>query len=201
MDGHARLSGKLHKTITIGGETYTLSKPTLVGVYAEMEAFVVARKRDPLVLAVEACKTAPPGQHAAIWEAAMKTASAARVATAEEMAAFERSPWGMAFKLWKCLDDRHRAEFPTVEAAMGLMERAGENLDEIQAQLAVVSGEADLGNSSGRSPTAPAEKPATDTQASEDGRPSTSSSPTPTAGRSRRPTPHRSTRPAFCWGP
>ncbi len=122
MDGHARLSGKLHKTIAIGGKSITLSKPTLVGVYAEMEAFVISRKRDPLVLAVEACKTAPPAHHAAIWEAAMKTASAARIATAEEMAAFERSPWGIAFKLWKCLDDRHLVEFPTPEATMGLIE-------------------------------------------------------------------------------
>lgn len=183
MDGHARLSGKLHKTIAIGGKSITLSKPTLVGVYAEMEAFVISRKRDPLVLAVEACKTAPPAHHAAIWEAAMKTASAARIATAEEMAAFERSPWGIAFKLWKCLDDRHLVEFPTPEATMGLIRLCGDNLDEVQAQLAVVSGEADLGNLSGRSPTAPAAKPATDTRPSEDGPPSTSSSPTPTDGR------------------
>ena len=182
MDGHARLSGKIFKTICIGARTYKLSKPTLVGVYAEMEAFLISRKRDPLVLAVEACKLAPPALHATIWEAAMKSASAARIATAEEMSAFEASPWGMAFKLWKCLDDGHQAEFPTPESAMALIEQAGDNIQELAAQLAVVSGEGDLGNSSGRSPKAPAEKQATDTPSLEAGQPSTSSSPSPTAG-------------------
>jgi hypothetical protein len=182
MDGHARLSGKIHKDLLINGKTYTLSRPALVGVYAEMEAFLVSRKSDPIVLAVEACRLAPAAMHATIWEAAMKTGSSARIATAEEMAAFEASPWGIAFKLWKCLDKKHEQEFPTPESAMKLLEEIGDNLPELTATLAVVSGEADLGNSSGRSPKAPAEKQPTDTPSSADGRPSTSSSPTPTVG-------------------
>ena len=184
MNGQARTAGKIYKTIVIGGRQYALSRPLMVGVYGEIEAFIVSRKEDPLVLAVRACGHAPAAMHAAIWEAAMKAGSAARIATAEEMTAFQMSPWSGAFTLWKALDPRHLAEVPDVEAAMRLYEQAKDEgkREELDAVLEVVSGKAEIKNSAGRR-AAPASNRKTANRCSADGPESIASSPSPTAGR------------------
>lgn len=147
--GQARVAGIVSRTVTIGGETYTLSQPRLVGMYGQMEAHLLSKRTDPLVVATRACQLAPEGQHAAIWAAAVKQASAARVVTASEMAEFENSVYGQAFKFWLCLAPEHRVKgaIDSVEKALALLELAGdEKIPEIMATVSVVSQEADLGN-------------------------------------------------------
>lgn len=173
MDGQARVAGQLWKEIEIGNKKYVLSRPNLVGIYGEMEAWIVSRKIDPLVLAVTACKDAPAALHPVIWEAAMKTASAARIASHEEMEAFRESRWFVAFMLWKALDPKHRDEVPDVDAAMKLIESCVD-VDSLMANINIVNGEADLKNSSGPS-DARAPQPM-ETQSTEDGQASTASS-------------------------
>jgi hypothetical protein len=145
MDGQARVSGQIYKDIEIGGKTYRLSQPNLVGMYGEVEAWIINRKTDPLVLAVKACKTAPEAQWKTIWEAAMKTGSSARIASQDELALFWDSRWSNAFLLYKALDPQHAADVPNVDAAMKLLDE-GVDIDLIMAQLSVVNGEADIKN-------------------------------------------------------
>jgi len=152
-DGHARTAGRLAEEITVGGRTYRL-RPIITGLYAELEAYVAAQRGNPLALATEACKMAPPEQHDAIWQAAMSQASKARVVTAAEIAEFERSIRGLAWKLWACLQAEHAAEFPRPDDALRLIEEAGEQrMAEVASKVHVASGEADLGNSDGPGPS------------------------------------------------
>ena len=84
--------------------------------------------------------------------------------------------------LWKTLDPKHLEEVPSVEAAMELIE-ADTNFDELMALVRIVSQDNETKNSHG--PTAPATRasnPATATQSSTDGPPSTSTSPTGSDG-------------------
>ena len=175
MDGQARVSGRIYKDVSIGGKTYRFSKPHLVGIYGEIEAWIIARKTDPLVLAARACKMAPPSQHAVIWEAAIKSASAARIASEDELALFWKSKWSNAFLIYKSLDERHAEEIPDPESAMLLME-SGVDIDEVMANVSVVSGEDDVKNSSGPRETRAQATPSADAQPSADGRASTDSS-------------------------
>jgi hypothetical protein len=179
MDGQARVAGQIYKDVEIGGKTYRLSKPNLVGIYGEVEAWIVSKKTDPLVLAARACKTTPASMHPVIWEAAMKTGSAARIASQDELNLFWNSRWSNAFMFMKALDDKHRQEIPDIETAMNIVEGIVD-VDELLMQLSVVSGEADVKNSSGPSATRanqPMETPAT-----EAGLDSTASSPKSTDG-------------------
>jgi hypothetical protein len=159
MDGLARTSGQLYQELVIGGKTYTLRPPAMTGLYGKMEAYIIAQRVDPLVLAATACKTAPKEQHDAIWQAAMKVASKARTVEATEMAEFENSVKGLAFKFWACLQEKHAQDVLTPDDALRLLEEAGdERIGEILAKVHVASGQADLGNSSGPSPKARAEE-------------------------------------------
>lgn len=176
MDGQARVAGRIYKDVQIGDKTYRLSQPNMVGIYGEVEAWIIARKTDPLVLAVRVCAgdrrkgipPAPEEMHATIWEAAMKTASAARIASREELALFWDSRWSHAMLLLKALDPKHADDVPDVDAAMRVLDE-GVDIDELLAQLSVVNGEADLKNSSGPSMTRAPASPLTETLASEAG--------------------------------
>jgi len=180
MDGQARVAGQVYKDVKIGDKTYRLSRPNLVGIYGEVEAWIVSRKVDPLVLAVRACRMAPPDAHATVWEAAMKVASTARIATKDELDAFWASRWANAFLFLKALDPKHYDEVPDVDAAMNVIEQ-GVDMDELLANISVVNGEADIKNSSGPSTTrAPSQQ--TETPATEAGPASTDSSPKSTDG-------------------
>jgi hypothetical protein len=149
MSKHYRTAGVGYRPVVIAGQEYKI-RPLTIGVYAAMEAFIVAQRPDPLEIASEAVKKLPPAQHDAIWRAAMNHAVAARTVTAEEAAAFENSVDGLAWKLWHCLKENH-PEIDGVEAAKGLLIKAGEEHFEMLARsVELGSGEADLGKSSGQ---------------------------------------------------
>jgi len=161
MAGHARTAAQLTQQVTVGDKQYTLRAPPVVGLCAQLEAYIVSQREDPLVLAARACQHAPKEQHDTIWQAAMKVAVKSRVVEAAEMTAFENSLRGVAFKLWACLQEDHAAEFATPEDALRLLEEIGEErLEEVVAKVHLASGEADAGNSSGPSPKARAANPA-----------------------------------------
>lgn len=183
MEGQARVAGQIYKDVVIAGKTYRLSRSNLVGFYGDAEAWIISRKTDPLVLAVKACRAAPENMHATIWEAAMKTASEARIASKEEMERFWRSRWFSAFLLLKALDPKHAQEIPDMESAMRLIESDVDlDTDALMADVSVVNGEADIKNSSGLSGTQAQPNQQTETQPTEDGQVSTDSSQTNTSG-------------------
>jgi hypothetical protein len=145
----SRVAGTQAHTMEIDGKTYTL-RPHLVGVVAEMEDYVRSLRGDPLAIATEACKHSPVSQHDAIWRAAIERSQQQQLVSAMDMATFENSLHGLAFKLWVCLRDSHGEEIKSPRDALNLLEKAGEEkLAEINAKVHQASGEGDLKNSSG----------------------------------------------------
>ena len=153
------MSSKQHRTagvdyveIDIDGQKYKL-RPLTLGLYAEMESYIVAQRGDPLGEAAKACERVPEKYHAAIWDAAMRQAVQGRTVTAEEAATFENSIRGLAWKLWKCLE-RDQPDVDSVDAALAILTKLGPaRLEEINYKVQLASGEADLGKSSGQQPT------------------------------------------------
>ena len=185
MTDQAVMAGKTGSKITLGGKEYTL-RPYVVGVWAEMKAFVASLKGDPIKEVCDRLDSIPPNQQGR-WMKAAVEAAANQTPTDEEMLAFEKSLLGQAFHLWACLKADHLAEFPTPHVVYELMvaeaeEHGQSKLTEIMLKVHVGSGGEALGNSAGRSPTAPADGQPTATPSTAAGRPSTSSSPTPTNG-------------------
>jgi hypothetical protein len=144
-----RTSGVDCKHIVIAGKQYKL-RPLTIGIYAQMESFIISRRPDPLAIASEAVRKLPQSQHDAVWRAAMNQAVAARTVTAEEAAAFENSVDGLAWKLWQCMVENH-PEIDSIAAAKALLIEAGEQHFELLARsVEIASGEADLKKSSGQ---------------------------------------------------
>jgi hypothetical protein len=156
MSDHARVAGKTSQTIDLGGKPYTL-KPYVVGLWAEMSAFVRGLKGDPIKEVCDRLDSIPADQQQR-WMRAAVEAAANQSPTAEELSAFERSLLGIAFKLWTTLKSEHANEFPDPYAVMdklvALSEQEGEKkLAEIMMKMEVASGEADLKNCAGRHET------------------------------------------------
>jgi hypothetical protein len=156
MSDHARVAGKTFQTIDIGGKTYTL-KPYVVGLWAEMSAFVRSLKGDPIKEVCDRLDLIPADQQQR-WMKVAVDAAANQSPTEVELATFEKSLLGTAFKLWSTLKADHLDEFPTAQAVMdkliSLTESEGEKkLAEIMLKLEVASGETDLKNSSGQPAT------------------------------------------------
>jgi len=148
MSKHHRTAGLDSQVIEIGGKSYTL-RPLTVGVYASMETYLVSTRPDPLAIASEAVKRLPANQHEAVWKAAMAQAVAGRTVTSQQVAEFENSIDGLAWKLWQCLK-QDQPEIDSVEAARSLLIQAGEEHFERLARAAeIASGESDLKKSSG----------------------------------------------------
>ena len=155
---HARVAGKTSQTIELGGKPYTL-KPYVVGLWAEMSAFVRSLKGDPIKEVCERLDQIPAEQQAR-WMKAAVEAAANQAPSEQELSAFETSLLGTAFKLWATLKTDHRDDFPdpyaVLDKLLALAERDGrKKLAEIVMKLDVASGEADLKNCVGR-PATPA---------------------------------------------
>ncbi len=185
MNDQATMAGKTTAKITLGGKEYTL-RPYVVGIWAEMKAFVASLKGDPIKEVCERLDAIPADQQAR-WMKVAVEAAANQTPTDQEMLGFEKSLLGQAFHLWACLKTEHLIDFPTPHVVYELMvaeaEQHGQNkLTEIMLKVQVASGGEALKNSAGRSPATPADEQQTGTRSTEAGPPSTSSSPTPTSG-------------------
>ena len=156
MSDHARVAGKTFHTIELGGKQYTL-RPYVVGLWAEMSAFVRRLKGDPIGEVCRRLETIPPEQRPQ-WMRAAVEAAANQSPSDEELAAFEQSLLGTAFRLWCALRADHAAEFADPQAVLDVLlaldPREGEKkLAEIVLKLEVAGGEADLKNFDGRPAT------------------------------------------------
>jgi len=152
-NGHARTTGAIVRKATIGGKQYTLSAFSL-GVLPEMEAYIISKREDPIIWATRACMVAPADQHEVIWRVAMEKSIRARSVTEQEMDEFRRTSIGNAWMFWVCARKNH-PELATVEDALNVIGTASEEeLEILNAEAFVASGEADLGNSTGLPATA-----------------------------------------------
>jgi hypothetical protein len=122
------------QTIIIDGQTYTL-RP-LKRAYLAMEEFILSNRIDPMDAAVAAVLKAPAAMHSAIWDAAMRAVlTSRRVASIREMADFEHSMRGYAWKLWQCVKQDH-TEIDSIEKAIELLEKFGpERASEVDDKL------------------------------------------------------------------
>lgn len=157
MSKQQRTAGVDYKNVTIAGKQYKI-RPLTIGAYAQMEAFIISQRPDPLAIASEAVRKLPPSQHDAVWKAAMNQAVAARTVTEQEAAAFENSVDGLAWKLWQCMAENH-PEIDGIEAAKALLIEAGQqHFDRLARSVELASGEADLKKSSGQVEAAEADQ-------------------------------------------
>lgn len=149
MSKHHKTAGVSFETLQVGAKSYTL-RPLKVGSFAEMEAYVLSQRVDPIAAAAQSIPNIPSQYHQAIWDAAMKAAIGSRTCSAAEMSDFGNSPRGIAWMLWKLLEQDH-PEIDSVDAAILLMEKIGpERAQELQMKINLASGEADAGKSSGQ---------------------------------------------------
>lgn len=152
-NGHARTTGAITRTATLGGKKYTLSAFSL-GVLPEMEAYIISKREDPIPWATRACMVAPSEQHKVIWEVAMEKSIRARSVTEQEMDEFRRTSIGNAWLFWVACRKNH-PEVDSVEKALEIIGTATEEEQELMnSEVLVASGEADLGNSTGLPATA-----------------------------------------------
>lgn len=158
MSKHHRTAGKDFETIKIGEKKYKL-RPLRVGTYAEMEAYVVEQRVDPLAIAAQAVATIPASHHDAIWNAAFRNAMSRRTVIATDMRDFEQSARGTAWKFWRSVEQDH-PEVNSVDEALKLMEQMGvARMKELILKMQVSSGEADIKNSDGQEGAQTAEIP------------------------------------------
>jgi hypothetical protein len=150
-DNYSKLSADVHGCVEGDpfAREYTL-KPYVVGIWAEMSSFVRSLKGDPIKEICDRLDSIPPEQQARWMKVAVDAASN-QSPTEVELAAFEKSLLGTAFKLWSTLKADHVDEFPTPQSVMdkliSLSETEGEKkLAEIMLKLEVASGEADIKN-------------------------------------------------------
>lgn len=144
-----RTAGKSFETLKIGGKSYTL-RPIKLGIYAEMEAFVISQRVDPIAALGERIEAVPEAYRKDAWDAVIRQVMSSRNATAQEIADFERSIKGLAWKLWQCLKADH-PEIESVDQVVELLEQAGkERMEEIMLKTRIASGEADMEKFSGQ---------------------------------------------------
>ena len=138
-----RTAGTDFEEITIEGETYKMS-PLKYVVYGEMEAYVCSLRTCPIEAVANSPARLTKVQQQAAFDAAIRAATFAKIVPATEMANFEKSVTGIAYKLWKSLEPNH-PEIDSVDKAAFLLTIAGaERLEEIKAKLFVASGESSL---------------------------------------------------------
>ncbi len=171
MDGMARSSGRQFQKLTIGGKKYTLRAPSVGRLIADMEAYVVSLRQNPLSLAVEAIRRLPVDLtalerarfEAAIWKAAEAASVRTGAISVDEMNEFTSSPRGLAYQLHTCLEADHGKEVTTVDQALSLIETyvEAEGQDGLMAMRMMIlgaTGEGDAKNSSGPSPKSSGKK-------------------------------------------
>lgn len=125
-------------------KTFQLS-PMRFGHYGEMESYVTSLRQCPIEIASEKAKSLSEINRASLWRAAVDAAAYAKIVPAVEIANFEKSIIGIAWKLWKCLEPNH-SEIKSPEDALKILVAAGaERLEEIKSKILVESGEYDLG--------------------------------------------------------
>ena len=152
----SRVSGKVFRKVEILGVEYTLTEPQKIGVFAEKEAIILARRLDPVSMGMRAIDRLPANRHAAVWEGCANAASRG-IATQEEWAAFDGSLWDPAFRFWMALSPKDRANRDTLTGVTWAVELVHamdlKKFREVMAAVDSVSQDKDIKNSDGPTET------------------------------------------------
>ena len=155
----ARTMGTVTRQVTLGDQTYLLSKPFRVRKAADEEAVIIARRLDLFPALVRACAALPAAEQAA-WRRDYLNTMLCGFATPHEWTAYARSLWEMAFRFWHVLDPKHKRgadgqEMSLLDGVAWAFEvindqsRTTEELDTLQMEISLVGQEVPLGESSG----------------------------------------------------
>lgn len=156
MDGLHNIAGDRTTTLTVGGKTYTLTTQILRD-YAEREAYILEHRDNPFAL----LDYVPDSRKDEAFDRAWKEAKLAKFVPLEEEKLFDSSMRGIGWRLWRALRDHH-PEIDSVQAALDLIERAGNEMFGTIVDKLDGSEEKDiLGNSNGRDTTRPDVPPPT----------------------------------------
>lgn len=183
----ARVAGKTYRTFEHEGAKYLLSQPLRMGSYSDEESLVLYKRIDPGEFGLRMASRLPASYHAAIWEGCA-AASMRGIPSEEEWAAYNASSWKTAFMFWQTLDAKHKVDKETkqpidmidgVRWAMNVVTSLPrDKLQELCILIALVSQDAAIKNSSGRTAHAePAPSPLREDPSTTDGQPSTTTSP------------------------
>ena len=155
MDKHHAVAG-VGGTIEIGGVAYRL-RPLTLGDLAEIKAYVVSLRPNPLEALGRELDRVDPKHHDGLMRAALREACELRAATADEIDDYLQSFNGTAHLFWIMARDDCPALDSLAAAKSRLAEYGNGRLLELQGRLDQATGflsdTANLGNLSGQART------------------------------------------------
>lgn len=183
----SRVAGKTYRTFDYQGKTYLLSQPLRFASYSDEESLVLWKRRLPDEFGMRMIARLPASYHAAIWQGCA-AADMRGIPSEEEWAAYNGSPWRAAYRLWSTLDPKHKVDRETkepidliagVQWSMQVVQSLNDDeRHELFMKIAIVSQDADIKNSSGRTaPAAPASEQSKESPNSTECQPSMNTSP------------------------
>ena len=105
----SRVAGVNFRTFDYKGLTYVLSRPLTMGSYAEEEAIVLWKRKQPSQFAVDLMERLPLNYHQGVLNASA-LANNSGLPSEDEWANYRASMWRNAYMLWTCLDNKHRCD-------------------------------------------------------------------------------------------
>ena len=116
----ARVAGKSVRDFWYKGFRYWLTQPLTMGKYADEEMLVLWKRNDPGEFAGKMIQRLPLTYHQGVLNAAA-LANNGGIPTEDEWHNYGASMWKKAYRLWVCLDPRHK-EDPNTKKPLALID-------------------------------------------------------------------------------
>lgn len=116
----ARVAGKNVRDFHYKGFRYWLTQPLTMGKYADEETLVIWKRRDPGEFAGKMIQRLPLTYHQGVLNAAALVANGG-IPTEDEWTNYGHSMWKKAYRLWVCLDPRHKQD-PQTKLSLNLID-------------------------------------------------------------------------------
>jgi hypothetical protein len=116
----ARVAGKNVRDFHYKGFRYWLTQPLTMGKYADEETLVIWTHRDPGEFAGKMIQRLPLTYHQGVLNAAALVANGG-IPTEDEWTNYGHSMWKKAYRLWVCLDPRHKQD-PQTKLSLTLID-------------------------------------------------------------------------------
>jgi len=116
----ARVAGKNVRDFHYKGFRYWLTQPLTMGKYADEETLVIWKRMDPGEFAGKMIQRLPLTYHQGVLNAAALVANGG-IPTEDEWTNYGHSMWKKAYRLWVCLDPRHKQD-PQTKLSLNLID-------------------------------------------------------------------------------
>lgn len=114
------MAGKNVRDFHYKGFRYWLTQPLTMGKYADEETLVIWKRRDPGEFAGKMIQRLPLTYHQGVLNAAALVANGG-IPTEDEWTNYGHSMWKKAYRLWVCLDPRHKQD-PQTKLSLNLID-------------------------------------------------------------------------------